>query len=118
MATQTSKHADANQDAAWYVIRMLTGHELDTKTRMIERLRTRNLTQPGMQIFVPKDVMVDDHDSDRLKGHIVVRMRMHREAWKILRNTPGVSGFIGMGWTPTAFPEDDWTHIPFGRFNG
>lgn len=69
MTTHPKSDTGVNQDPAWYVIRILTGHELDTKTRMVDRLRTRNLTQPGMQIFVPKDVMVDDHDSDRLKGY-------------------------------------------------
>ncbi len=117
MATQTTKHAGMNQEAAWYVIRVIPGHELATKTRMIDRLRTRNLAQPGMQIIVPKDVILDVHDSDRFKGIIVVRMRMHPEAWKILRNTPGVAGFIGIGWAPTAFSRNDWTQIPFGRFS-
>jgi transcription antitermination factor NusG len=116
MATYAQGNEHEGQEAAWYVIRTIPEHELDTGTRMIERLRTRNLTQPGMQILIPKEIMVAVQDAEKYIGFVLVRMRMHSEAWKILWNTPGSSGFIGVGWTPTAFEDQDWMNIPFNKF--
>jgi transcription antitermination factor NusG len=69
-----------------------------------------------MQIIVPHDVMVDDQDKKLLAGFIVVKMRMQTETWKAISNTPGITGFVGTGVTPTAFQTGDWSQIPFSRF--
>jgi transcriptional antiterminator NusG len=108
---------EVNQDNAWYVVRAFPGVEMKAKTRMVKTLLAKNLTQPGMQIIVPLDVMVDDHDRNTLAGFVVVKMRMQADAWKVISNTPGVTGYVGTGVTPTAFQAGDWSQIPFSRFS-
>jgi transcriptional antiterminator NusG len=117
MTPKPRKGEEQNQDFAWYVVRAFPGIEMKAKTRMANNLRAKNLTQSGMQIIVPHDVMVDDHDKNTLAGFIVVKMRMQADAWKIISNTPGVTGYVGTGVTPTAFQTGDWSQIPFARFS-
>jgi transcriptional antiterminator NusG len=116
MATHKKRALEVNQDSAWYVVRSFPGIEMKAKMRMVNTLRAKNLTQPGMQIIVPHDVMVDDHDRNTLAGFVVVKMRMQPDAWKVISNTPGVTGYVGTGVTPTAFQTGDWSQIPFSRF--
>ena len=112
-----SKEWDSNQESAWYVIRTPATQESTTKTRMIDRLRTRQLIQLGMQIVVPKEILANSQEAEKYTGFILVRMHLQHEIWKTISNTPGVTGYVGMGTMPTAFPEIDWTEIPFDRFS-
>jgi transcriptional antiterminator NusG len=117
MLTRQSKGAEVNQDSAWYVVRAFPGIEMKAKTRMVNSLRAKNLTQPGMQIIVPQDVMVDDHDRNTLAGFIIMKMHMQADVWKVISYTPGVTGYVGTGVIPTAFQVDDWSQIPFSEFS-
>jgi len=117
MVTHQKKDMDVDKENAWYVVRTFPGIEIKTKSRMVNNLRTKNLTQPGMQIIIPYEVMVDDHDRNSLAGFIVVKMRMQADTWKVISNTPGVTGYVGTGVTPTAFQTGDWSQIPFSSFS-
>lgn len=117
MTTRNPNGPPEEAEAAWFVIRTLPAHEAITKTRMIDRLRTRNLGQPGMQIIVPRETLVLAREAEKYAGFILTRMHMYTETWKVLSNTPGVTGYIGAGIMPTAFPVVDWLKIPLDRFS-
>jgi transcription termination/antitermination protein NusG len=106
-----------NEGFSWYVIRVYPGQERGVSEKIVERLRTQPGWNAGMQILVPVDVMVEETDSKKYLGYLVVKIRMRKDIWAVIMNTPGVTSFIGMGSRPTLFSQKDWTDIPFHLFS-
>ena len=116
MTTRNSKGPPEQLEAAWFVLRTFPANVAATKKRMIDRLRTHNLEQPGMEIIVPRENLVSRREAEKYAGFVLTHMHMDNETWKVLSNTPGVTGYIGAGIMPTVFPVIDWMQIPFDRF--
>jgi len=116
----TSDNPESPNEAkiAWYVLRVYPGYEQKTRTNLEERLRNHKLQQPGMQIAIPSEILVEEKERNALSGFILVKMRLYPETWSLVRNAPGVTGFIGLGSDPTPFYTSDWSEIPFRRFLG
>jgi transcription termination/antitermination protein NusG len=98
----------SRKETAWYVIQTYPGYEAAVKGKMMGRLQAQNFHTEGMQILVPCDIMVSEQDRQRYAGVVLVKMHMQAELWNTIRNTPGVTGFVGIGSRPTAFYQQDW----------
>ena len=83
----------------WYVVNTYSGHENKVKEKLLMRASTMGLEDYIFRVVVPEEKVVDEKGKERLKkifpGYILVEMIMTDEAWYIVRNTPGVTGFIG-----------------------
>lgn len=86
----------------WYVVNTYSGHESKVKEKLEMRANTMGMEDYIFRIIVPEQVEVEVKDGvkkEKLKkmfpGYILVEMIMSDEAWFIVRNTPGVTGFIG-----------------------
>lgn len=83
----------------WYVVNTYSGHENKVKEKLEMRASTMGMEDYIYRVVVPEEKVVDEKGKERTKkmfpGYILVEMVMNDEAWFIVRNTPGVTGFIG-----------------------
>lgn len=83
----------------WYVVNTYSGHENKVKEKLLMRANTMGLEDYIFRVVVPEEKVIDEKGKEKLKkifpGYILVEMIMTDEAWFIVRNTPGVTGFIG-----------------------
>ena len=83
----------------WYVVNTYSGHESKVKEKLEMRASTMGMEDYIYRVVVPEEKIVDEKGKEKVKkmfpGYILVEMVMNDEAWFIVRNTPGVTGFIG-----------------------
>ncbi len=86
----------------WYVVNTYSGHENKVKEKLLMRANTMGMEDYIFRVIVPEQTEVEIKDGVRKEkvkkmfpGYILVEMIMTDEAWFIVRNTPGVTGFIG-----------------------
>ena len=83
----------------WYVVNTYSGHENKVKEKLEMRASTMGMEDYIFRVVVPEEKVVDEKGKEKIKkmfpGYILVEMIMNDEAWFIVRNTPGVTGFIG-----------------------
>lgn len=98
----------------WYVLHTQTGHEEKVKTGLDKRIIQHHMEQLISQILVPTEKVSDVRDGKRriterkfFPGYILVEMELTDDSWYLVRNTPGVTGFIGSGAKPVALRENE-----------
>lgn len=83
----------------WYVVNTYSGHENKVKEKLEMRANSMGMEDYILRVVVPEQIEVDEKGKEKVKkmfpGYILVEMIMTDEAWFIVRNTPGVTGFIG-----------------------
>lgn len=86
-------------DKEWYVVNTYSGHENKVQEKLLMRASTMGMEDYIFRVVVPEERIVDEKGKEKFKkmfpGYILVEMIMNDEAWFIVRNTPGVTGFIG-----------------------
>ena len=105
----------------WYVVNTYSGHENKVKEKLLMRANTMGMEDYIFRVVVPEQKEVEIKDGvtkERVKkmfpGYILVEMIMTDEAWFIVRNTPGVTGFIGSsgkGAKPTPLPPQEVDNV-------
>ena len=90
------------EEKKWYVVNTYSGHENKVKEKLEMRANSMDLKDYIFRVIVPEQTIVEEKDGvkkEKIKklfpGYILVEMVMTDEAWFIVRNTPGVTGFIG-----------------------
>ena len=102
----------------WYVIHTQTGHEDRVKTTLEARAQQFNLKEKISQVLIPME-KVSEIKAGKKKistrkffpGYVLVEMEMNDETWYLIKNTPGVSGFIGTGRKPSPLKEAEVNSI-------
>lgn len=86
----------------WYVVNTYSGHEYKVKEKLESKIESMGLQDNIFRIVIPettevevKDDVQKEHKKKMFPGYILVEMNMSDESWYIVRNTPGVTGFIG-----------------------
>ncbi len=86
----------------WYVVNTYSGHESKVKEKLEMRAQSMNMEDLICRVIIPEQKVIEEKDGvqkEKLKkifpGYILVEMVMTDEAWFVVRNTPGVTGFIG-----------------------
>ena len=83
----------------WYVVNTYSGHENKVKEKLEMRASSMGMEDYIYRVVVPEEKVVDEKGKEKTKkmfpGYILVEMVMSDEAWYVVRNTPGVTGFIG-----------------------
>ena len=90
------------EEKKWYVVNTYSGHENKVKEKLEMRAESMGLQDYILRVIVPEQTVVEEKDGvtkEKVKkmfpGYILVEMVMSDEAWFVVRNTPGVTGFIG-----------------------
>ncbi len=95
----------------WYVIHSYAGYENRVKTNLESRITSLNMEDYIFQIEVPTHQVIEIKSGKKttvnekvLPGYILVRMDLTDESWAVVRNTPGVTGFVGLSNKPSPLP--------------
>ena len=98
----------------WYVIHTYAGYENRVKTNLEQRAVSLNVEDYIFQVEVPQEEVVQIKNGDRrtikqnkLPSYVLVRMELTNESWGVVRNTPGVTGFVGNAYDPYPLTLDE-----------
>lgn len=98
----------------WYVIHSYAGYENKVKANLETRVQNLDVGDYIFQVEVPTEEVTEIKNGQRkqvnrkvLPGYILVRMDLTDDSWSAVRNTPGVTGFVGATSRPTSLPLDD-----------
>ncbi len=102
----------------WYVVHSYSGKENKVKKNLEHRAESMNMTDRILQIVVPTETEIEIKDGIRREverqvfpGYILIEMIMDEDSWYVVRNTPGVTSFVGMGNKPSPLSQDEVNHI-------
>jgi transcriptional antiterminator NusG len=103
---------------AWYVIHCYSGYENKVRHNLEQRIETMGMKDRIFDVVIPTQEEVEVKDGKRrtverhiFPGYVLVNMALSEESWYVVRNTPGVTGFVGMGNTPTALRPEEVSQI-------
>jgi transcriptional antiterminator NusG len=98
----------------WYVVHSYAGYENKVKTNLETRIQTLDVEDYIFQVEVPTEEVTEIKNGQRklvqrkvLPGYILVRMDLNDQSWGAVRNTPGVTGFVGATSRPSPLSHDD-----------
>jgi transcriptional antiterminator NusG len=98
----------------WYVVHSYAGYENKVKTNLETRIQTLDMEDYIFQVEVPTEEVTEIKNGQRkqvqrkvLPGYILVRMELNDSSWSAVRNTPGVTGFVGATSKPSALTIDE-----------
>jgi transcriptional antiterminator NusG len=98
----------------WYVVHSYAGYENKVKTNLESRISSLNMEDYIFQIEVPQEEVTEIKNGQKkqvvrkkLPGYLFVRMELTDESWSAVRNTPGVTGFVGHTSRPTPLTVDE-----------
>ncbi|MDD5339602.1 MAG: transcription termination/antitermination protein NusG [Dehalococcoidales bacterium] len=104
----------ADTEKHWYVIHTYSGHEERVKKNLEQRIKFMDSGSDILRIVIPTEDEIEVRGGKRrtitkkiLPGYVLVEMKMDEATWSIVRNTPGVTGFVGSGNTPTPLREKE-----------
>jgi len=112
--TPSDPTAEPTDERAWYVIHCYSGYENKVKHNLEQRIETMRMQDKIFQVVIPTVEEIEVKDGKRrtverrvFPGYVLVQMILDDESWSVVRNTPGVTGFVGMGNRPTPLrPEE------------
>lgn len=100
--------------AKWYVIHTYSGHENKVEKSIIQMAENRNMSDLILKTAIPMETIVEIKDgvtktrqSKIYPGYVLVKMIVTNESWYLVRNTQGVTGFVGHGSEPISLTEDE-----------
>lgn len=103
-----------NDDRRWYVIHTYSGYENKVKQNLIHRIETMEMKDQIFNVVVPTEEEIEIKNGQRrtvhkkvFPGYVLVQMKMNDNSWYVVRNTPGVTSFVGHGNRPTPLEEGE-----------
>ena len=110
--------AESELKAEWFVIHGYSGMENKVKKNLEHRAESMGMTDRILEVVVPTETEIEIRKGVRKEierrvfpGYILVNMIMDEDSWYVVRNTPGVTGFVGMGNKPTALTQTEVDQI-------
>jgi transcriptional antiterminator NusG len=104
--------------AKWYVIHTHSGSEDKVKQNLEHRIQLMGKQNSIFRIVVPKESAERVQDGERVTktrkiypGYVLVQMEMDDDTWTVVKNTPGVTGFVGLGEKPTPLHEKEVQNV-------
>jgi len=117
--TETTVAVPEDEDGrAWYVIHCYSGYETKVRHNLEQRIETMGMKDRIFDVVIPTQEEIDVKDGKRrvverhvFPGYVLVNMILSEESWYVVRNTPGVTGFVGMGNDPTPLRPEEVAQI-------
>ena len=108
----------AENGKRWFVIHTYSGYEERVKKNLEQRIKFTDSRTDILQVVIPTEDEIEVRNGQRrtvtkkiLPGYVLVEMKMNDQAWSVVRNTPGVTGFVGSGSKPTPLEEGEVSKI-------
>ncbi len=102
----------------WYVVHCYSGYENKVKKNLEHRAESMGMQSYILEVIVPTEEQVELRDGQRrvverriYPGYVLVQMLLDEESWYVVRNTPGVTGFVGIGNKPTPLRQEEVDRI-------
>jgi len=113
-----SPENDHEDGRAWYVVHCYSGYENKVRHNLEQRIESMGMKDKIFDVVVPTEEEIEVKEGKRrtvecrvFPGYILVNLLLSEESWYVVRNTPGVTGFVGMGNTPTALRPEEVAQI-------
>ena len=104
----------------WYVVHTYSGYENKVKTDLEKTIKNRELEDFFFEIVVPMEEQIEIKDGKRkanlkkvFPGYVLIKMIVTEESWYIVRNTRGVTGFVGSGTEPIPLTSEEIRNMGF-----
>ena len=117
-ATEGEAAEIATDNRKWYVVHCYSGYENKVKRNLEQRITTMDMESHIFQVVVPTEEEIEVREGKRrtyqrrvFPGYILVEMVLTDESWDVVRNTPGVTGFVGMCNKPTPLRDEEVQRI-------
>ncbi len=108
----------AEDEKSWFVIHTYSGYEERVKKHLEQRIKSMDAEGDISEVKIPTEEETEVRNGQRRKvtkkllpGYVLVQMRMSDQSWSIVRNTPGVTGFVGSGSNPVPLEEEEVNQI-------
>lgn len=110
--------SEISDQRSWYVIHCYSGYENKVRHNLEQRIDTMGMKDMIFDVVIPTQEEIEVKDGKRrvverhvFPGYVLVNMVLTEESWYVVRNTPGVTGFVGMGNSPTALRPEEVNQI-------
>jgi transcriptional antiterminator NusG len=107
----------AENQKQWFVVHTYSGYEERAKKNLEQRIKSMD-SGDVFEVVIPTEETTEVKNGQRrevtkkiLPGYVLVQMKMSDQSWNIVRNTPGVTGFVGSGNKPASLPEEEVDRI-------
>ncbi len=107
-AVETEPRSPYDLPGGWYVVHSYSGYENKVKANLETRIKSMHLEDKVFDVVIPMEEVVEFKNGRKVNvmrkkfpGYILVRLYMDDDSWYAVRNTPGVTGFVGSGSKPT-----------------
>jgi transcriptional antiterminator NusG len=97
-----------DRDGDWFVVHTYAGYENKVKQNLASRVRSMNVEEQIFEVVIPMEDVIEFKQGRKVvvqkkvfPGYLLVRMDLDDDSWYVVRNTPGVTGFVGSGAKPT-----------------
>ena len=108
----------AENQKYWFVIHTYSGYEERVKKNLEQRIKFMDSESEISEVIIPTEEEIEVRGGQRhtvnkkiLPGYVMIQMKMSDQSWNIVRNTPGVTGFVGSGSKPEALQEEEVSRI-------
>jgi transcriptional antiterminator NusG len=112
--TAAETRTPPTDEQKWYVVHAYSGHEEKVRANLLKRVESMDMSDKIFDVLVPTEEVIEIKDGQRRKvarrifpGYILVKMVMSDESWYVVRNTPGVTSFVGSGNKPVPLQESE-----------
>jgi transcription termination/antitermination protein NusG len=109
-----SQEAQQGDDRHWFVIHTYSGYENKVKQNLEHRIDSMEMRNQIFRVIVPTEEEIEIKNGQRrtvnkkiYPGYVLVQMRMTDDSWYVVRNTPGVTSFVGHGNKPTPLEDEE-----------
>jgi len=107
-----------NADIKWYVVHTYSGYENKVRDSLLKAVENNGMQDKIVDVRIPVEEAVEIKNNKRkvvqrklLPSYVIVKMEMTNETWYVVRNTRGVTGFVGSGNKPLPLSETDFASI-------
>ena len=115
---------DYDMNPRWYVVHTYSGYENKVKTDLEKTIKNRELEEYFFDIIVPMEDQIEIKDGKKktnlkkvFPGYVLIKMIVTEETWYIVRNTRGVTGFVGSGTDPIPLTDEEIRSMGFEDVN-
>ena len=115
---EESDAEDADDGRAWFVVHCYSGYENKVRHNLEQRIESMGMKDQIFDVVIPTQEEIEVRDGKRrsierhvFPGYVLVNMIMSEESWYVVRNTPGVTGFVGMGNDPIPLRPEEVSQI-------
>ncbi len=107
-------------EAKWYVVHTYSGYENKVKVDLEKTIENRNLGDQILEVMIPMQTVTEEKNGEKKQSqkkmfpaYVLINMVMNDETWYIVRNTRGVTGFVGPGSKPVPLTDEEIKNLGF-----